>query len=421
MQNQLLEKKHDKIGTILQLSKYGNIELSYRNKEAEEAILNPIEVLFYDVNDAQTNINIDTNALVYSDNCYALYNLIKNNIKVDLIYIDPPYCTGEKFISRNLEQAYNDDLSLEEYIDFMRKRLILLKEVLSDNGSIYVHIGHQMVAYIKILMDEIFGINNFKNIITRKKCSSKNYTKNQYANLNDFVLFYTKTKKYTWNKPGIIPNDEWIQKEYPKVDKNGRYKLVPIHAPGIRNGETGKKWRNMLPPPGKHWQYTPEKLEEMDKKGEIHWSCNGNPRRKVYFDNNKLLSITDYWDNYRDAYHQSIKITGYPTEKNLDMLKMIIAASSNPGDTVLDAFCGSGTTLQAADELDRKWIGIDQSPIALKTCLKRLNYGLSAMGDYVKPTKCFPKSGKCKHKYNIYIEESKCINYKKIIDSVESN
>lgn len=111
--------------------------------------------------------------MIYSDNCNALYNLIKNNIKVNLIYIDPPYCTGEKFISRNLEQAYNDDLSLEEYIDFMRKRLILLKEVLSDNGSIYVHIGYQMVAYIKILMDEIFGISNFKNIITRKKCSSK--------------------------------------------------------------------------------------------------------------------------------------------------------------------------------------------------------------------------------------------------------
>ena len=421
MQNQLLEKKQDKIGSILQLSKYGSVELSYRNKEPEETILNPIETLFYDINDNQTNINTNTNALVYSDNCYALYNLKENNIKVDLIYIDPPYCTGEKFVSRNLEQAYNDDLSLEEYIDFMRKRLILLKEVLSDNGSIYVHIGHQMVAYIKILMDEIFGISNFKNIITRKKCSSKNYTKNQYANLNDFVLFYTKTKNYTWNKPGTMPNDEWILKEYPKVDKNGRYKLVPIHAPGIRNGETGKKWRNMLPPPGKHWQYTPEKLEEMDKKGEIHWSCNGNPRRKVYFDNNKLLSITDYWDNYRDAYHQSIKITGYPTEKNLDMLKMIITASSNPGDTILDAFCGSGTTLQAADELDRKWIGIDQSPIALKTCLKRLNYGLSAMGDYVKPTKSFPKSGKCKHKYNIYIEKSKCISYKEIIDSVKSN
>lgn len=175
----------------------------------------------------------------------------------------------------------------------------------------------------------------------------------------------------------------------------------------------------MLPPPGKHWQYTPEKLEEMDKKGEIHWSCNGNPRRKVCFDNNKLLGITDYWDNYRDAYHQSIKITGYPTEKNLDMLKMIINASSNPGDIILDAFCGSGTTLQAADELDRKWIGIDQSPIALKTCLKRLNYGLSAMGDYVKSTKDFPKSGKCKHKYNIYIEKSKCISYKEIINSIE--
>ncbi|MBQ2644550.1 hypothetical protein IJG14_03140 [bacterium] len=104
MQNQLLEKKHNKIGTILQLSKYGSVELSYRNKESEETILNPIETSFYNINEVQTNINIGSNALVYSDNCYALYNLIKNNIKVDLIYIDPPYCTGEKFISRNLEQ-----------------------------------------------------------------------------------------------------------------------------------------------------------------------------------------------------------------------------------------------------------------------------------------------------------------------------
>ncbi|EFA6694827.1 site-specific DNA-methyltransferase, partial [Escherichia coli] len=164
----------------------------------------------------------------------------------------------------------------------------------------------------------------------------------------------------------------------------GLFKLVPIHAPGIRNGETGKPWRGMTPPPGKHWQMSPEKLDELDRKGEIHWSKTGNPRRKVYLTQDKKLPLTDYWDQFRDAHHQSIKITGYPTEKNFDMLKKIIAASTNVGDLVLDPFCGSGTTLHAAQELDRKWLGIDQSFQAIITSIRRLKYGLEPMGDFVK-------------------------------------
>ena len=138
-----------------------------------------------------------------------------------------------------------------------------------------------------------------------------------------------------------------------------------------------------MPPKGKHWQYPPDKLEELDKAGDIHWSKNGNPRRKVYFSKEKKLGYTDYWDGFKDAYHQSIKITGYPTEKNFDMIKMIVGASSDPGDLILDPFCGSGTTLDAARTLGRDFIGMDCSNVAAETVFIRLLQGLQPMGDYV--------------------------------------
>jgi len=257
-------------------------------------------------------------------------------------------------------------------------------ELLSDQGSIYVHIGHQMLGEMKLILDEVFGAKNFRNIITRRKCSSKNFTKHQYANLNDYILFYSKSDSYTWNQPMENPDPDWIAKEYPKVDSKGQYKLVPVHAPGTRRGETGGLWRGEMPPAGKHWQYTPTRLDEFDAKGEIHWSKNGNPRRKVYLPADKGLALTDYWDKYRDAHHQSILITGYPTEKNFEMMKMIVAASSNPGDLVIDPFSGSGSTVHAADVLGREWIGIDQSLLAVKTAIKRLTLGRNPMGDFVK-------------------------------------
>ena len=171
------------------------------------------------------------------------------------------------------------------------------------------------------------------------------------------------------------------------------YKKVPIHAPGVRKGATGQPWRSMLPPPGKHWQYTPETLDEMDARGEIYWSSTGNPRRKVYLDNSQGISIQDIWLDFKDAHNQNIKITGYPTEKNSEMMKRIIMASSNPGDIVLDAFAGSGTTLTVSEELGRKWIGIDNSPLSMDTIIKRLVNGSQAMGDFVNS-----KNGSCKYK-----------------------
>jgi adenine-specific DNA-methyltransferase len=331
---------------------------------------------------------IEPNSIILADNFFGLHRLSESlNKKINLVYMDPPYGTGMEFQSRNLKHAYKDVMGAASWLEFIRRRLILLRELMADDASIYVHIGHQMVFHLKIVMDEVFGASNFRNMIVRKKCSSKNYTKNQYPNLNDYILFYSKTKKYKWNMPGVIPSDEWVLKEYNKTDKKGRYKLVPIHAPGTRNGETGKSWKNMMPPPGKHWQLSPSKLDELDARGEIRWSKTGNPRRKVYLSADKLIPMTDYWDQFRDAHHQSIQITGYPTEKNLDMLKTIISASSDEGDLVLDPFCGSGTTLHAAGDLNRKWIGIDQSFVAMAASLNRMRNGLKPMGDYVNRDK----------------------------------
>lgn len=360
--------------------------LTYPGLAKEDEILRPIDggFLTYADGDFKLADKILPNGLILSDNFVALHQLIKSSQKAKLIYLDPPYATGMEFQSRDLEHAYTDTLGKAAYVEFMRRRLVLLREVLDDDGSIFVHIGHQMVAELKLVMDEIFGARNFRNIITRRKCSSKNFTRNQFANLNDFVLFYTKSSSYVWNQPVEAPDAEWIAKEYPKFDQKGQYKLVPVHAPGVRNGATGTPWRGVNPPPGKHWQYAPSKLDELDAAGEIHWSKTGNPRRKVYLPPNKGVALTDYWDKFRDAHHQSILITGYPTEKNFDMMKMLVAACTNPGDVVLDPFCGSGSTLHAADAQGRKWIGIDQSFVAVKTVIKRLRHGRAPMGDFVK-------------------------------------
>src|SRR5262249_48912647 len=156
---------------------------------------------------------------------------------------------------------------------------------------------------------------------------------------------------------------EKIAEEYPYIDERTgrRFKKVPVHAPGTRRGETGKPWRAKLPPKGKHWQYPPAKLDELDAAGEIYWSPNGNPRRKVFFDQSKGIPVQDIWMGFKDPHNQNVLITGYPTEKNFDLVSRLIAATTNPGDFVLDCYCGSGTTLEAAAVLRRRFIGIDVS------------------------------------------------------------
>lgn len=327
------------------------------------------------------------NHFFFGDNLNVLLYLLNHGYrsKISLIYIDPPFATSANFVNRNQEYAYSDSLCGGEYVEFLRERLIIMRELLSDNGSIYLHLDGNMAFAMKLVMDEIFGEKNCRSFITRKKCSTKNYTKNAFGNISDYILFYSKTDRYIWNRPFDSWDHEKMIEQYPYIDeKTGRrYKKVPIHAPGVRNGETGKAWRGKLPPKGKHWQYTPEKLDELDAAGEIYWSPTGNPRRKVFFDPEKGIPIQDIWLNYRDSINQAQLTTGYPTEKNYDMLKMIVAASSNPGDIVMDCFAGSGTMLGAAFEAGRLWIGVDNGIESVKAILKRFVSGLEVYGDYV--------------------------------------
>lgn len=359
-------------------------EIVYKGKNSEKEI---IETPFSENYDSIYG-EFKENKLFYGDNLDVLRFLLqsgKMKNKVKLIYIDPPYGTNSVFQSRNQKDSYKDDLVGSHFIEFIRRRLVLLRELLCDEGSIYVHLDSNMTSQIKIIMDEVFGAKNFRGFITRKKCSNKNSTRNTYGNISDYILFYSKTENFTWRRATAVWTDEKILKEYPCIDEatGRRYKKVPIHAPGIRNGETGKEWRGMLPPPGKHWQYIPEKLDEFDRKGEIYWSANGNPRRKVFLDKDKGIPVQDIWLDTQDSLNQNIKITGYPTEKNPDLLKRIIEASSNKNDIVLDCFAGSGTTLGIAEQLGRKWIGVDNSSEAIDNILKRFFQGLEGMGDYV--------------------------------------
>ena len=361
-----------------------SIELYYEGKIPESQVLQTPPGQ-YMVLYPQSNQNL----LFYGDNLFALAYLGRmENLwgKIRLIYIDPPYATGMVFQSRSQADAYQDILTGASYVEFLRQRLILLRELLADDGSIYVHLDENMAFYVKVIMDELFGSGNFRNWITRRKSNPKNYTRKRFGNISDYIMFYTKSDNYVWNRAYEAWTSDGIEREYSYFEKESgrRYKKVPVHAPGTRNGETGQPWRGMNPPPGKHWQYTPATLDQMDQRGEIYWSANGNPRRKVYLDESEGKPVQDIWLDVRDAHNQNIEITGYPTEKNPDLLARIIQASSNPGDIVLDCFAGSGVTLTVSHMLERRWIGIDNSKQAIAAILKRFSVGTQPMGDFVQ-------------------------------------
>jgi adenine-specific DNA-methyltransferase len=327
------------------------------------------------------------NRLYHDDNLPVLAALATDPAvagKVRLVYIDPPFATAAGFESRKQKHAYDDHLIGPAFVEALRERLILIHKLLADDGALYLHLDARMVFHFRVILDEIFGGKCFRSIITRKKCNPKNYTKKNYGNISDYILFYTKADTYVWNRPLETWDEARAVREYPYIDEQGhRYKKVPIHAPGLRNGETGRHWRGKPPPPGKHWQYLPATLDEMDARGEICWSSTGNPRRKIYLENSAGIPLQDIWLDMRDAHNQNIHITGYPTEKPIALLERIIEASTNPGDLVIDCYAGSGTTLVAASNLGRRWIGVDNSNEAIKTIIHRLKHGTERMGDFV--------------------------------------
>jgi len=328
--------------------------LNYEGKKSEEEILNNIKE--GNLKSVKGNHN-SKSKLILGDNLEVMKYLIDKmglKGKIDFVYIDPPFATKNIFrisegkansISRSSSGniAYDDSMVGAEYLEFIRERLILLKKLMSKRGSIYFHIDYKIGHYIKVLMDEIFGEDNFINDITRIKCNPKNFKRKAYGNIKDLILFYSKTKDYIWNEQKIPFSEEDIKRLFKKVDKDGRrYTTIPVHAPGeTKNGATGQPWREMLPP-------------------------KGNPRKKIYVDEREGKRVQDIWE-FKDPQYPT-----YPTEKNQGLLDLIVKTSSNQDSIVLDCFCGSGTTLKSAHSLNRKWIGIDKSDLAIEATKNKL-------------------------------------------------
>lgn len=353
--------------------------LNYPNKRSGEEIFNSIpDVEFLNVNESDS-----LNLLIHSNNLIALKKLITTfNLtgKIDLIYIDPPFATNNVFTitddrastisnSSNGVVAYSDTLKGYNYLEFIRERLILLKMLLSERGSIYLHIDYKIGHYVKIIMDEVFGIQNFRNDITRIKCNPKNFKRKGYGNIKDMILFYSKSNDLIWNEPKSPYTEADKYKLFPKIDKDGRhYTTIPLHAPGeTKSGKTSKLFKGLNPPSGRHWRSDTEILEQWDKDGLIEWSSKGNPRKKIYFEEQEGKRMQDIWE-FKDPQYPV-----YPTEKNIDLLDIIIKTSSNQDSIILDCFAGSGTTLKASQNNNRNWIGIDQSEESIKSIIKKLN------------------------------------------------
>lgn len=359
--------------------------LDFKNKKSEEEIFNKATKLqqksLKHINNQDYK---NDNLLIHGENFCVLSQLIKGGYKnkIDLVYIDPPFSTNGIFridndngetrtvsSSEKSKIAYTDHLTGDEFLEFLRERLVLIRELLSPRGSIYLHIDYKIGHYVKVVMDEIFGSENFLNDITRIKSNPKNFGRKAYGNEKDLVLFYAKNKgKNIFNNITIPYTKEELVEKFKKVDENGRrYNTVPVHAPGESHGDTGMEWKGMLPPKGRHWRTSRENLDKLDEQGLIEWSKTGNPRIKKYADENKGKKIQDIWFGYKDPTRPQ-----YPTQKNGDMLNMIVAQSSNPNSIVLDCFAGSGSIGLSAVHQNRNFILIDESEEAIHLMKKRL-------------------------------------------------
>lgn len=335
-------------------------ELVYAGKDREEDILaDTMAVPLQPIKTFGKNGDGWTNKLIFGDNLQAMKSLLDDpEVKgqVKLIYIDPPFATKQEFRGNQDQKAYQDKIAGARFIEFLRKRLIFLRQLLSKDGVIFIHLDYRKRHYMKIVMDEIFGEHNFRNEIAiariKKSIQEREYVKKLNEEF-DGLLFYTSSDS-ALIKP---PRKSSLKKE----------RWHAFDAADIRTGMDYKLFGHK-PPQGRHWMYSKDKAEEMINSGDLRPNPRtGKPQYRIPAGKEELCN--NLW---MDISGYSF-FTNYPTEKSENLLHRCISMMKmNDNDIILDAFAGSGTTLVVAEKLGRRWIGIDCGKLAIYTIQKRL-------------------------------------------------
>ena len=362
-----------------------------------------------------------------------------NSKSVDLIYLDPPFNSKKDWEApipgKGVVAAFKDiwtlsDIDLAEldllenkhpnlyrviqaamkpadkaYLIYMATRLLEMKRILKSNGSIYLHCDDAMCHYLKLVMDAIFGRDSFRNHIGWQRTKGGKANSGQYARNSDHLLYYANEGR-VWNPQYTEPETN----NFNQNDNDGRgfWCAKSLTGQQTRNGESGEPWKGYDPNKiGHHWavprtglaakyieeKFIPgfseiesihERLDLMEENDLISWSSRGTPRFKFYEKASKGAPATDYWSDIDNLKGNAGESVGYPTQKPLALLERIIEASSNPGDVVFDPFCGCATTLVSADKLDRNWIGIDLSPVAVELVRDRIRKEQGDLIDYME-------------------------------------
>ena len=374
------------------------------------------------------------NTLYYGDNLEVLRLHIRDET-VDLVYLDPPFNSNQDYNVLFAEQdgsraaaqiqAFDDtwhwdkaasatfeevversgkvaealvgfrtflgDSDMLAYLAMMAPRLIELRRVLKPTGSLYLHCDPTASHYLKMLLDAVFGANSFRADIRWKRTSAHGNAALNFAWVSDQLLYYTKTEEFRWNPLFQAYDPDYISSHYGQVDEKGRHFTTRDLTASMSRASSGQlyDWKGVRPVGSRCWSFTKAKMEEFEKQGLLVYGKSGVPRLKLYLDEAKGTPVSDIWEDVPPINSQAAERLGYPTQKPVALLERIISASSNPGDVVLDPFCGCGTTIDAAQKLGRRWIGIDVTHIAVSLIKTRLSdvYGDSASFEVVgEPT-----------------------------------
>ena len=356
------------------------------------------------------------NHLYYGDNLAVLRDSIADE-SVDLIYLDPPFNSNASYNvlfkgpqgndstaqieafddtwhwNDSAEEAFGEvvrspnaaaatmlramrsflgDNDMMAYLAMMAVRLLELHRVLKPTGSLYLHCDPTASHYLKILLDAVFGARVFRNEIVWKRTTAHSDTKGRFSHESDVILFYTKEDQAIWNTPYGPHSEKYIGSHYRHNDEKGQHRhdnIIRSQSMGLRPN-LSYEFQGFTPPFG--WRVKREKLQALADDDRLYWAKSGTPYLKRYLDEQPGEIIGNLWNDISPINSQAQERLGYPTQKPVALLERILAASSNPGDVVLDPFCGCGTTVHAAQKMDRQWIGIDVTHLAVGLIEKRL-------------------------------------------------